>query len=360
MGHRLILLLMLIGTMNATYAQEPSSYKVETLASDLNFPWSIAFLPDGAALVTELVGQVRILGADQSLSAPLSGVPEVFRAGQGGLFDVILDPNFTTNNTLYLSYASGDAQANATTVARAVLSDTRLTEVEVIYTAQPEKYAPLHYGGRLAWLPGGDLLLTTGDGFDFREKAQATGNHFGKTIRIPIANANPSPLPEAPLVWSYGHRNPQGLAVSKDGSVFLHEHGPKGGDELNIIRPGENYGWPAVTHGEDYNGAFVSPFKTHPSMQDPIHTWVPSIAPSGLMVYEGAQFPEWQGDLFLGALVDQEVRHLDMEDGTVIGEQMVFPEIKARIRDIREGPGGSIYVLTDGAAGEVIRISNNQ
>lgn len=338
------------------YSTEPR-YSTKVVASDLDYPWSLAFLPDGNMLLTELGGNLRRLSDDGTISEPIRGVPPVFRAGQGGLFDVTLDPDFATNNTIYLAYAAGDAKANATTVARATLHDMELTDVEVIFSAMPTKYAPLHYGGRLTWLPPGDLLVTTGDGFDFREKAQATSSQLGKVIRIPLTNGNPSPFPQAPMVWSYGHRNSQGLVTARNGTVYAHEHGPKGGDEINIIRPGVNYGWPAITYGMDYNGAYVSPFTEHPDMQQPIHVWVPSIAPSGLMIYQGDQFPAWQGDLFVGALVDEEVRYLDMEDDRIQSESAVFPEIKARIRDIRESPDGSIYVITDGIGGQVIQIS---
>ena len=332
-------------------------YRIDTVATGLNYPWGMTFLPDGSALVTELAGTLRALDTNGKLSEPIANVPEVFFAGQGGLFDVVLAPDYTTSRTIYLSYAAGDAKHNATTVARAQLGESSLSDVEVVFEANPKKYAPLHYGGRLAWLPDGDLLLTTGDGFDFREQAQLVTNHFGKTIRIPVSGRSPSPFNEAPLVWSYGHRNPQGLAVSRNGTVYQHEHGPRGGDEVNVIEPGNNYGWPAITYGMDYNGAYVSPFTEHPDMLQPIHKWVPSIAPSGLMVYEGQQFPDWNGDLFVGALVDRGVRRLDLENGRVLSEEAVFPEISARIRDIREAPDGAIWVITDGPDGELIRVS---
>lgn len=341
-----------------------TAYKHEVLAEGLNFPWSAAFLPDGRVLVAQLSGELRILDTAGDVSAPIAGVPTVYRAGQGGLFDVSLDPAFTRNQFVYLSYAAGDSDANGTTVTRARLQTLadgilELTDAEIIFTAAPKKYAPLHYGGRLAWLPDETLLLTTGDGFDFREKAQDVGTHFGKTIRMNRDGSPPaqSPFTEAPLVWSYGHRNPQGLAVRSDGTVFQHEHGPAGGDEVNVIVAGNNYGWPAITYGMDYNGAYVSPFTELPDMQQPIHKWVPSIAPSGLMIYEGSMFPEWRGDLFVGALVDAEVRRLDMQGDAVQTEAAVFPEIATRIRDIREAPDGSIYVLTDGPEGQVVRIS---
>ncbi len=351
--------LLLLSTAPASATTD--AYSTEVVASNLNFPWSIAFLPDGGRIVAELAGSLRLINADNVVGAPVTGVPEVFFAGQGGLFDVILDPAFASNRLLYLSYAAGDADNNATTVARARLSadGTALQDVAVIYTAAPGKYAPLHYGGRLAWRKDGALLLTTGDGFDFREQAQDPATHFGKTIamRPDGEPASAPPLADAPLVWTYGHRNPQGLAVARDGTVYQHEHGPQGGDEVNVLTAGRNYGWPAITYGMDYNGAYVSPFTEHPDMEQPVHVWVPSIAPSGLMVYEGTMFPEWQGDLFVGALVDREVRRLDMANDAVVAEEPLFAELGARIRDIREAPDGSIYILTDGDAGEVVRIA---
>jgi glucose/arabinose dehydrogenase len=332
---------------------------LDNIAQDFDYPWSIAFLPDGDLLVAELGGTLqRISSNDQSRQA-INGVPAVYRAGQGGLFDVLLDRNFADNQMLYLSYASGDSSNNATTVAKGRLVGNTIESVEVIFSAAPTKYAPLHFGGRLAWMPDGTLLLTTGDGFDFREQAQDVTKHFGKTIRMQDDGTPPvdNPFSNAPLVWSYGHRNPQGLAVSRNGTVFQHEHGPQGGDEVNIITPGTNYGWPAITYGMDYNGAYVSPFTEFTGMAQPIHYWVPSIAPSGLMIYEGDLFPQWQGDLFVGALVDAEVRHLKMDNLAVVSETPIFSEIDARIRDIRQAPDGSIYVLTDGEGGRVIQVT---
>ncbi|XOV81486.1 MAG: PQQ-dependent sugar dehydrogenase [bacterium] len=339
-----------------------SQYELTTVADNLNHPWSIAFLPGGDHLVTELGGQLLRVPAGGGSGVAVTDVPAVYRAGQGGLFDVVLDPDFADNRTLYLSYAAGDARQNSTTVASARLAGNTLESVQVIFSAAPSKYAPMHYGGRLAWLPDNTLLLTTGDGMDFREQAQNLATHFGKTIRISRDGTPPAdnPFPEAPYVWSYGHRNPQGLAVSRAGVVFQHEHGPRGGDEVNVIEPARNYGWPAITYGMDYNGAYVSPFTQYKGMQQPIKVWTPSIAPSGLMIYEGDMFPQWQGDLFVGALVDAEVRHLQMDNLKVIEESAVFSEIDARIRDIRQAPDGSIYVLTDGEGGRVIRIAKYQ
>ncbi|MEM9624499.1 MAG: PQQ-dependent sugar dehydrogenase [Pseudomonadota bacterium] len=352
----LFILLSLLSMPTALRAAE--GYQLDTVAEDLDFPWSISFLPNGDRLVTELSGQLRRLSADGTVGEPISGVPEVYFAGQGGLFDALPDSDFASNQWLFLSYAAGDQDNNGTTIARAKLVDNSLQELTVIYTVAPQKYAPMHYGGRLAWL-GDTLLLTTGDGFDFREQAQNLNNQMGKTIRLnkdgsPAAD---NPFADNPYVWTYGHRNAQGLVVSNNQTVYLHEHGPRGGDEVNVLAPGKNYGWPAITYGLDYNGAYVSPFTEQPGMEQPAHVWVPSIAPSGLMVYEGEMFPQWQGDLFIGALVDNEVRRLEMQGSEVLSEEALFSEIGARIRDVRQAPDGSIYIVTDGPEGDIIRVS---
>ncbi|MEM7079922.1 MAG: PQQ-dependent sugar dehydrogenase [Pseudomonadota bacterium] len=354
LGRRLLALVIALCTAIPVQAAD---YRLDTVVEQVEFPWSVDFLPDGRALLALLGGSLHVLEADGTLSEPIKAVPEVYFAGQGGLFDVLVDPNFGANGNIYLSYAAGDSEANGTTIAKAVLQGNSLINVEAIYSAAPQKYAPLHYGGRMAFLPDGTLLLTTGDGFDFREQAQNKATHFGKTIRINTdgSAADGNPFPTAPLVYSYGHRNPQGLAVSSSGTIYQHEHGPAGGDEINIIEAGNNYGWPAITYGMDYNGAYVSPFTKHPGMVQPAHVWTPSIAPSGLMVYEGNQFPAWQGHLFVGALVDGEVRRVDLQSGE---EQAEFNEVTARVRDVREAPDGSIYILTDGPTGAVLRASS--
>ena len=336
---------------------EEQSYRLETLAEGLNFPWSVDFLPNGDLLVAELEGTLKRISKDGSSSNSVSAVPTVYRASQGGLFDVLLDKDFATNSTLYLSYAEGDSEENGTTVARATLTGNALTDVEVIFTASPRKYAPLHYGGRMAFTSDDLLLITTGDGFDFREHAQDLNSHLGKTIRINKdgSPAQGNPFPEAPKVWTYGHRNPQGLAIALDGTVYLNEHGPKGGDELNVITKANNYGWPAITYGMDYNGAYVSPLTEYPGMQQPQHVWTPSIGPSGMAFYEGNKFPKWQNSLFVGALVNKEVRRLTVENQQVTAEETVFAELDARIRDIRVGPDGLLYLVTDGDPGTVIR-----
>ncbi len=353
---RLVLCLALATTPALAAATD---YRLEKMATGLDMPWCIAFLPDGSFLVTELGGTLRRVAADGGIGDPIAGVPAVYRASQGGLFDVLLDPDFAANGILYLSYAEGPPDSNATAVARGRLEGDRLADVEVIFRVSPRKDTPVHYGGRMAFAADGTLLLTTGDGFDYREQAQDLGSQLGKVIRMNRdgSPADGNPFPEAPWVWSYGHRNPQGLAVAGDGTVWLHEHGPKGGDEVNVIERGANYGWPVVSYGLDYNGAYVTPFTEREGMVQPLHVWTPSIAPSGLTVYEGDRFPDWQGDLFVGALVDRDVRRLDVEDGRIVAEETLFADIGERIRDVATGPDGALYILAEGDPGTLWRVT---
>lgn len=342
----------------------PAPVMVTTVASGLNHPWSVAFLPDGRMLVTERAGRLRVIEGGKLAPKPVAGVPAVDARSQGGLFDVLPHPKFAENKLIYLSYAGGPSSANATYIARARLDGDHLSDLKVIFRTRNLKNTPVHYGGRMAWLGDGTLVMTVGDGFDFREQAQKLESGFGKIIRIRDDGSIPADNPfvgkagARPEIWSYGHRNEQGLAydpVSK--RLYEHEHGPRGGDEVNIIEKGGNYGWPVATHGIDYSGASISPFKTYKGMIDGVVVWVPSIAPSGLAVYRGTMFPDWNGDLLVGALVDKNVRRIDIEGGNVLGEQLVFPQIKARIRDIRVAPDGAIWVTTDDDAGKVYRVS---
>lgn len=342
---KILLCLVLLCTGGSLAAAE---YRIETWADGLDQPWSIAFLPDGGALVTELGGALRPVSAMGEVGPPLRNVPAVYFAGQGGLFDVLLHPDFDNNALVYLSFAEGSPADNGTAVARGRLSGGSLEEVEIIFRNFSRKDTPVHYGGRLAFLRDGTLLLSTGEGFDYREAAQDVHSGLGKLLRMnddgsPAAG---NPFPESPYVYSYGHRNPQGLAVDAAGHIWLHEHGPKGGDELNRIEAGVNYGWPAITFGKDYSGAVISPYTAWEGMAQPAWQWTPSIAPSGLAIYNGDLFPQWKDDLFVGALVDKEVRRIVLSHGQVVNEEVLFSELDVRIRDVRNGPDGALYILT--------------
>lgn len=339
--------LLLLAALAAGAAHAGDPYRIETWAEGLDQPWSLAFLPGGGALVTERPGTLREVSANGEVAAPLGGVPAVYHAGQGGLFDVVLHPDFANNRLVYLSFAEGTPDDNGTAVARGEYRDGSLANVTTIFRNFSRKDTAVHYGGRLAFLPDGTLLLTTGEGFDYREAAQDVHSGLGKVLRMSDDGrpAPGNPFPDSPYVYSYGHRNPQGLAVAPDGTVWLHEHGPRGGDELNRIEAGANYGWPAVTHGVDYSGAVISPYAEWPGMVSPLWDWTPAVAPSGLLFYQGAAFPQWRGDLLAGALVGRDVRRLRLEGGTPVEEELLFDEVDARVRDVREGPDGSIYLL---------------
>ncbi len=357
MRHLLITLFLLVLSTSSR-----GDYTIETVAAGFSHPWSIAFLPDGDYLVSEKSGSLRRVSPEGEKSDPLTGVPETYFASQGGFFDVVLDPAFVENQTIYLSFAYGTPEANGTRIVRATLKGNALEDVEPIFTVSPLKDTPAHYGGKLAFLPDGTLLMTTGDGFNFREAPMDPFSQLGKTIRIHVDGSIPEDNPFADgvegsaAIYTMGHRNPQGLVVDPEGNVWLHEHGPQGGDELNLLKPGANYGWPATTHGINYSGAYVSPFKTAPGIEPPLTHWTPSIAPSGMAFYDGDQFPQWKGDLLVGALVDQDVKHLDLEGTSLVGETAIFPEVKARIRDVRVGPDGFVYLLTDREGGKILRV----
>lgn len=343
--------------------QAAVGYEIEAVAEGLDYPWSIAFLPSGDYLVALRVGEVRRISAAGTVSEPLTGLPDTYVASQGGYFDIVLDPDFASNQSIYLSFAHGTASENGTRIIKGTLNNTSVENIQTLFTVSPLKDTPVHYGGKMIFLADGTLLMTTGDGFEYREAAQDKFSLLGKIIRINKDGSVPSDNPYVdgkqgdPNVWSYGHRSPQGLVLDDaTGIVYMHEHGAQGGDELNAVLPALNYGWPAVTKGINYSGAYVSPLQSAPGIEEPLTYWVPSIAPSGLAIYDGDAFPQWQGDLFVGALVDQEVRHIKLEAGKVVSEVPIFTEIAARIRDIRVGLDGFLYILTDSDSGKVLRI----
>lgn len=342
---------------------------MEIIASGLVHPWSLAFLPDGDLLVTERDGRLRLITQDGLQAEPVTGAPDPYVAGQGGMLDVVLHPDFATNRQIYLTYATGNRRANALEIARARYEDGALSDLEVIFTANITKSTDAHYGGRMAFLPDGTFIVTIGEGFDFREEAQDPSNHFGTMVRLnddgSIPDDNPVIENGAPGVYSWGHRNPQAILFDAEtGRILSHEHGPRGGDEINIIEPGINYGWPIATFGVDYSGAIISPYETYPGMRDPILAWTPSVAPAGMTLYRGDMFPEWEGDLLIATLQpgDAEtrsghIRIVDMENGLPAGQTVILGELQSRMRDVRTAPDGSVYVLTDAYDGAVIRLS---
>lgn len=338
-----------------------TGYKVSEIAKGLDHPWSLAFLPDGSILVTERAGRLRIITDGKLQPQPIGGVPPVHTGSQAGLFDVVLHPKFAENQFIYLTYAHGTPSANALRVARARFDGRALQDLKVIFEAKPSKDTNNHYGAKLAFLGDGTFALTIGDGFEYREKAQDLSSHLGKIVRLNDDGSVPSGaafVNAAPGIISLGHRNQQGLAYDGEtGRLYETEHGPQGGDELNIIEPGMNFGWPVITYGMDYSGAYVSPYTVRPGMEQPVLVWTPSIAPSGLAVYRGDKFPDWNGDLLVGALAFKHLRRIDIDErGEVAGQSQMLTELGARIRDVRVSPDGFIYVTTDDAAGRVLKL----
>jgi aldose sugar dehydrogenase len=335
------------------------------VAGGLENPWSVAFLPDGRFLVTERPGRMRVVEAGGKLGPPLGGVPAVVTGGQAGLFDVILDAQFASNRTLYFCFAEPAVLGNGTALAKARLSAdaTRLEEVKVIFSQKPKVASNLHFGCRIVETREGHLFLTLGERYSRKEQAQQLDNHLGKIVRITKEGA-PAPgnpfigrdgaLPE---IWSYGHRNTQGAALAGDGTLWIHEHGPQGGDEVNMVRPGRNYGWPVITYGENYGGGPVGEGITaKEGMEQPLHYWVPSIAPSGMAFLTSDRYgPAMKGNLFVGALKFRYLARLELVQGKVTRESKAL-EIGARVRDVKQGPDGLLYLLTDESNGSLIRV----
>lgn len=336
-------------------------YRVETVADGLEKPWSIAFLPDDRILVTEHPGRLRVVEADGSLSAPVEGLPAVFHSGQAGLFEVLPATDFAETGVLYLSFAHGDKDANHTRIVRAVFDGRRLSDVEPIFTTQPAKSGDAHGGGRLLKLADGSLLLGLGDGFYFREESQKLDSHMGTIVRINSDGSVPADNPFVgqdgvlPEIYSYGHRHVQGLVLDGD-RLYAHEHGPRGGDEINLIEPGLNYGWPVITYGRDYSRALISPFTEREGMEQPLLVWTPSIAPAGFALYEADLFPHWRDSLLVAALAEQSLRRVELVDGLPGTQEILLEELGQRIRDVRVGPDGAVYVATDEKDGKVLRL----
>ena len=351
---------------NTSFASSSGQLEVQTIASGLVNPWALAFLPDGRMLVTERPGRIRLVTAEGQLSPPLKGVPEVWATGQGGLLDLITDKSYAQNKTIYFCYAERTSGGGRTAVARARLNDVngRLDEVKVIFRQEGPLSSGNHYGCRFAQANDGNLFVTLGEHFSGRNEAQNLGNHLGKIIRITPDGSAPPDNPFAgradakPEIWSYGHRNPQSLAINPaSGDLWEIEHGPRGGDEVNIIGKAKNYGWPAIGYGIDYSGAKIHDSTAKDGMEQPIKYWVPSIAPSGMTFYTGKLFPKWSGSLFTGALAGKMLVRLQLAGNAVTSEERLLQNLNERIRDVRQGPDGALWLLTDSSAGRILRVS---
>lgn len=341
--------------------------KVETIASGLSYPWGLAFLPDGRLLVTERPGRLRIVSRQGALSPPVAGVLKVQASGQGGLLDVALDRDFAQNRTIYLCYADPVSGGAQTALARAVLDageSPKLDNVQRIFRQEGPPSSGRHFGCRIVQARDGNLFLTTGDHGNADKEAQNLGNHVGKIVRIAPDGAVPKDNPfvgksgARPEIWSYGHRNGQGAALHPvSDKLWMHEHGPRGGDELNIPEAGKNYGWPVIGYGIDYSGLRIHEGTHKPGMEQPIVHWTPVIAPSGMTFYQGDLFPTWKGNVFIGGLATRILVRLELDGERVVREERLLRDLNERIRDVRSGPDGALWLLTDNSAGRVLRLS---
>ncbi|MCK1513583.1 PQQ-dependent sugar dehydrogenase [Bradyrhizobium sp. 190] len=348
------------------FGSSAGELEVRTIARGLANPWALAFLPDGKMLVTERPGRMRIVTAEGQISPPLKGVPEVWASGQGGLLDVVVDKSFAQNKTIYFCFAERTDGGGRTTVARAKLNDGngRLDDVKIIFRQQGPLSSGNHYGCRIAQAEDGNLFVALGDHFTHRDQAQNLGNHLGKLIRIAPDGSVPSGNPFAgrtdakPEIWSYGHRNVQALALNPaSGDPWEIEHGPRGGDELNLVGKGKNYGWPVIGYGIDYSGAKIHDAAAKDGMEQPLKYWVPSIAPSGMAFYTGKLFPKWNGSLFTGALRGAMLVRLTLNGNAVTSEERLLENLHERIRDVRQGPDDALWLLTDSSNGRILRVT---
>ncbi len=345
-----------------TISSEKQDFRLVTVAEGLEHPWGLAFLPDGGLLVTERPGRLRVIRDGRLDPAPAAGLPDISDGGQGGLLDVALHPDFARNGLIYLSYSAESLFQRGTEVARARFTDGRLTDLEVVLEVGPKSRGGRHFGSRLAFAPDGLFYVTAGERGD-PDRAQDLGDLAGSVLRIADDGTVPPDNPFVgrdgvrPEIFSYGHRNPQGLAVHPEtGALWAVEHGPRGGDELNLLRPGANYGWPVITYGESYAGFPIGEGTAKPGLEQPLRYWVPSISPSGLAFYTGEAFPAWRGDLFLGALSGQALVRLELDGERVVREERLLEDLGARVRDVRSGPDGFIYLLTDHPDGKLLRL----
>lgn len=333
-----------------------------TIATGLSRPWSLAWLPDGRMLVTERPGRLRIVTPDGRISEPVDGLPAVAATRQGGLLDVLVDPSFASNRTIYFTFSEPGLRGTGTAVARAVLETGRLRDVKILFRQHPKSQSGVHFGSRLVMARDGTLFATVGERGE-PERAQDPNVNRGQVIRIKTDGQVPADNPFAgggagrPEVWSYGHRNPQGAALNpRTGALWIHEHGAMGGDEINIPLAGRNYGWPVIAYGRHYSGASIGVGNNAPGMEQPIYYWDPSIAPSGMAFYTGDVFPKWRGNLLVGALKYRMLVRLSVKGDRIIGEERLLGDLGERIRDVRQGPDGHIYLLTDSSDGRLLRL----
>jgi len=369
-----LLTLTLLGTAAAGLAlampegpidTEAARFRVVEVVGGLDHPWAMAFLPEGSVLVTERPGRLRLVEDGRLRAEPIGGVPPVFARDQGGLLDVALDPDFARSRLIYLSYAHEEGGKTTTRVTRARYAPEGLSGQEVVFEAKPLVDSSKHFGSRLAFGRDGTLYVTVGDRFSEREQAQSLGSHLGKVLRINRDGSVPKDNPfvgstgALPEIYTYGHRNPQGLALNpRTGVVWEQEHGARGGDEINVLAAGANHGWPEVSYGRNYDFTAIGSGKTAaPGVEQPLFYWDPSIAPSGMTFYDGDRFPGWRGDVLVGALRAELVSRLDLEEeGRVMKEERFLKGELGRVRDVRTGPDGLVYLLTDESPGGLYRL----
>ena len=347
----------------SVFKSEKHAFRVATLVTGLENPWSIAFLPDGRMLVTERAGRLRLVSHDFKLNPkPIDGLPEVVPQGQGGLFDVVLHPQYAQNGWIYWAYNAPGPGGWGTALARGKLQDHRMIEVQVLFSMQPKTRSNHHFGGRIVFDQAGLLYLTLGDRGD-KDRAQKLSDHAGSVIRLHDDGRVPANNPFVKRAgaltekWTLGNRNMQGAALHpQTGELWTHEHGPQGGDEVNVMRSGFNYGWPVITYGVNYGlGTKIGEGQAKAGLEQPLHVWVPSIAPSGMAFVSGSRFPQWQGNLLVGALRGQTLVRLTLEGEKVLGEERLL-QGRSRLRDVRMGPDGFIYLLTDETQGTLLRL----